>query len=86
MCVHLKMKTDNYLNASPTGLIHMTKCRVLRTRLIKKSNIPSRLLVSTPAVLAASLTAIITFSYSSDSNKLGTSPKQKNKLCTCNTF
>jgi hypothetical protein len=55
--------------------MHITKCKLLRTRLMKWSYIPSLLVGSIPTALAGSLTAIITFSYSSASNRFGTSPK-----------
>ena len=61
-------------NASPTGLMHNTTWRLFRTRLMKKLNIPSRSPSAIPASLAAGRQPITIRSYSSASNRFGTSP------------
>ena len=59
---------------SPTGLIHKTMCRLFLTRLIKKLKIASLSPSCTPASFASERHPVKIFSYSSASNKFGTSP------------
>lgn len=58
----------------------------MRTREIKKSNIPSLLLSAIPTSFAAGLQAQTTFSNSSASKRFGTSPVKTNLTISKNLF
>lgn len=59
-------------NASPTGLIHNTICRLFLTWLMKYANTPSRSFSAIPASFAAGRVPASTFSNSSGSKRFGT--------------
>lgn len=61
--------------ALPTGLMHSTMCRLLRTRLMQKSQMASLLPSAMPNSLAAGRHPMISCSYSSGSKRFGTSPE-----------
>lgn len=63
------------LKALPTGLIHSTMWRLFLTLLIQKSQIASLLPSAMPTSLAAGRQPMISCSYSSGSNRFGTSPE-----------
>lgn len=79
LILHLKFsQTKNtisrYLKTSPTGLIQIHRCSLALILLMKKLNTDSLSLALKPASPAGPRQARMTFSRSSLSNRLGTSP------------
>ena len=70
-----------HLKASPAGLMLSTMCRLERTWLMKWLKMASRSPSGMPACLANGRLAMMTFSYSSRSYRLGTSPVAGRRRC-----